>query len=87
MIQATTGEPETRGDIGGLEIRQLREDLIRREPGGEEIQDVNDADAHPANAGTPATLLRIDCDAIHQLNRIAHKRLFHGNRSLAATTT
>ena len=87
MIQATAGEAKTRGDIGELQIRQLREDLLRREPGREEIQDVDDTDAHPANARTPTALLRIDGDAIHQLDRIAHERLFSWARSLAATTT
>ena len=87
MIQAPTGEAETRGEIGGLQIRQLREDLLRRQSGREEIQNVDDTNAHPANAGTPTALLRIDSDAIHQLDRDAHECLFSGTRSLLATTT
>jgi hypothetical protein len=72
MVQATAGEAETRGDIGRLEIWQLGDDLLRRQAGGEEFEDVDDADAHPANAGASSALLRIDGDAIHQLDRIAH---------------
>ena len=82
MIHATTGEAEARGDIRGIEIGQLREDLLQREPGGQEIEDVNDTDAHSAHARTPATLLRIDGDAIHQLDRVAHDASLLGQKSL-----
>lgn len=75
MIQAATGEAETGGDIGGLKVRQLRDDLLRREPGCEEIEDIHHADAHPADAGASTALLRIDGNAIHQLDRVAHERL------------
>ena len=72
MIQATTGEAEARGNIRELEIRQLRDYLLRGQAGGKKFEDVHDPDAHPANAGASTTLLRIDGDAIHQLDRIAH---------------
>jgi hypothetical protein len=58
MIEAATGEPEASGDIRQLKIGQLTDDLFRRESGGEQIEDIDDANAHPADAGAPAALLR-----------------------------
>lgn len=72
MIHAATGEAQARRDIGGLEIRQLLNDLRRRHPGGQEIEHIDDADAHAADARTSSALLRIDGDTSHEFDGSAH---------------
>jgi hypothetical protein len=64
MVKSVTCVSERRRDIVGLEIRKLLEHLLRREPRGEEVEHVADANAKPANARATATLLWIHGDSI-----------------------
>jgi len=51
MIQPLAGEAETGRNIFRLEGRQFFEHLPAAEAGGQKIQHVADADAHPSDAG------------------------------------
>jgi hypothetical protein len=68
MIQPTAREPQARANVFELEIWHLLDDLLGRETVGQEIQNIADPDPHTTNAGTPATLLRVYRDAIHQFS-------------------
>ena len=46
-------------------VGQFFNHLRRREPIRQKIQNVSNTDAHAANAGPPAALLRVYGDAIH----------------------
>jgi hypothetical protein len=64
MIDAVTRVPETSDDVFRLEVRELFEDLLRREPCRQEIQNVDDADPQTANARTASALLGIHRDPV-----------------------
>lgn len=64
MIKPPAGKSQTRGDVLALQIRQLFEHLIRRQPRGEQIQHVRHADAKSAYAGTSPALVRVYGDPI-----------------------
>ena len=50
MIQPLAGEAETGRNIFRLEVRQFFEHLPAAQAGGQKIQHVADADAHPSDA-------------------------------------
>jgi len=75
MIEPSAGEPEARRNVSQLQIRQLLEDLLRRESGGQEVKHVDDPDAHPADAGAPPALVGIYGNAVHQLDGLPHGAL------------
>ncbi len=56
MIHAPTGESQTRGNIGEFEVGQLVHDLGRRQSRCQQIENVDDANAHAADAGASTTL-------------------------------
>jgi hypothetical protein len=72
MPKPPTRKAQAGRDVLGLEIRQLNHDVIDGQPGGERIEDVADADAHPADARAPAALIGVHGDAIHQLYSLTH---------------
>ncbi len=74
MIEPTTGKLQAGRNVFGFEIRQFLKDLLLREVGSEQIQYIDDADAHPTNAGASATLLRVDRDTF---NELSHGEGFH----------
>jgi hypothetical protein len=67
VVQPAGSELERGSDIIGLKIRHLVRDLIGCQSGGEQIQDIGDADAHATDARSTAALLWIDGNAVHQL--------------------
>src|SRR5690606_8355843 len=63
------------GDVLGLEVGVVRQDLLGGFPSGEKLEHVDDADAHPPDAWAPPALLRVDRDASQELG------LVHGTSS------
>ena len=66
MVDAAARKDETRLEVVRLEVGHLLKNLGGVETGGEKVQDVADADAHPADTRTASALLRIDGNAIEQ---------------------
>jgi len=65
MVQFTTRILQARLNVFGLQIGKLLQDLRRGQSVRQEVQDVNDPDAHASDAGPSAALLRVYRDAIH----------------------
>lgn len=56
---------EQRGmDVLALEIRIVGEDLCLGDALAQQVQKVADPDAHPADAGAPTALTRVDGDPV-----------------------
>ena len=72
MIEPATGETKAGGDISQLEVGEFVDDLLRREPIRQEIQHIDHANPHPADARPSAALLRIDSNSIHELDGLTH---------------
>ena len=68
MIEAAAGEAEAGPNVFKLQIREFFEDLLGRESVGHQVQDINDPDAHAADARAPATLLRVDGDSVGNIS-------------------
>jgi len=64
MIDAATRVPEASDDVFRLEIRKLFEDLLCREPRGQQIQHIDDADPKTADTRASSALLGIHRDPI-----------------------
>ena len=64
MVKAATGKPKARADILKLQIRQLIENLLRRETACKKIQHIADTNSQAENAWAPAALLWINCDSL-----------------------
>ena len=86
MINSTAGKPDRGLDVLGLQIRHLIEDLLRRQSGQEEIEDVGYTDAHATNTGSPTALFRIEGDAVLPVCHSA-KCGFRDNVAEACTPT
>jgi hypothetical protein len=71
MIHVPSSMAQSRLDIVHLEIRKFLQDLVGIQAGGKEIEDVNNPNAHTANARAPAALLRVDRDSVGQLGHRA----------------
>jgi hypothetical protein len=78
VINVARSEPKACGKILGFEIRHFFENLRGREPSREQVENVTDANTHPANARPAAALFRIDCDSIG--------KLIHGTKYSSAQT-
>jgi hypothetical protein len=63
MICLLGGVFQTGGDVFRLEVGKVFEDLGLGDFRGEQVENILYPDAHPANAGTTATLVRIESDA------------------------
>ena len=68
MIQPAACEPQARADVLGFEIRHFFDDLFGGKPICQEIQHITHPNTHPAKARAPPALLRVNRNAIHQLN-------------------
>ena len=68
MIEAATREAKAGGDVLRLEIRQLFENLLRRKPIGHQIEYINDANTHAADARTPPALKRVNSDSVGNIS-------------------
>ena len=64
MVGLGGGVFEASVDIGGLQIGEILKDFRLRDASGEEIEHVLYTNAHAANAGTAAALMRIKSDAL-----------------------
>lgn len=67
MVEASRGEQQTGRDVVGFQVGKVFEDLLLRLARGQQFQDVDHANAHPANAGAAATLFGTDRDASEEL--------------------
>lgn len=72
MIQTLARVAQRRGDVLGLEVGHLLEYLLRRETRSQEVDDIDDADSHSADAGPTTALFGIDRDAVE---KISHGKL------------
>lgn len=66
MIESAAGELQASRNIFSFKVRQFLKDLLLRETGGQQIQHIDDADAHPTNTGPSTTLLGVDRDAFDE---------------------
>ena len=66
VVNAAAGEREARFEVVGLEVRHLVENLCGVEAIGEKVEHVADSDAHAADTRAPATLFRVERDAIEK---------------------
>jgi hypothetical protein len=64
--ESAAGKLQASGNVFRFEIRQFFKDLLLRKTCGQQIQHVDDADAHPTNTGSSATLLGVDRDAFDE---------------------
>lgn len=69
MIHPSGGIQEACRNIIGLEVREIRKDLLSRLPSSEQFEHVNDAHPHTTNARSSAALQRIDRDAFEEARR------------------
>lgn len=72
MIEMAASVGEARLDVLSFQIRHLVKHLLLRQPGGEQVENVDDADTHPPDARTPAALLGVNCDAVEKLAHLRH---------------
>src|SRR6187399_2634558 len=71
MIESAAGVAKRGFDVLGFEVRQFTEHLLMVEPRGEQVEDVDDPDSHPANAGTTSALFGVDGNAIEDVGHRA----------------
>lgn len=71
MVKPSAGVSQASRDVLSLEIRKLTENLLWREPGSQEVEDVNDANPHAADAGAAPALLGVDGYSVSQ---VRHER-------------
>jgi hypothetical protein len=64
LSETPAGEAQTRGDVFQFQVRKLGKDLLRRQPRGEQIEDVRHPNAETSHTWAPTVLLRIDRDAL-----------------------
>lgn len=64
MVNATTGEGEACLQIVRLQVGHLLENLCGIQAGREKVENVDDANAHPAHTRTATALLWVERDAI-----------------------
>ena len=64
MIEPTTRIAEACDYVCSFKVRQLFEHLLWREPGGQQIENIDDANSHTPHTGPPAALLRVHRDPI-----------------------
>ena len=65
MPEATARKTQARRDVVALPIGEFFDHLLRRQPNRQQIEDITHPNSHPADTGTPATLVEVHCDAVH----------------------
>lgn len=65
MPEATARKTQARRDVVALQIGEFFDHLLRRQPNRQQIEDITHPNPHPADTGTPATLVEVHCDAVH----------------------
>jgi hypothetical protein len=63
MVDLPSCVIQCRAEVLRLQIRLVGQDLLAAQAIGLELQHIPHADAHAANAGLPAALLRVGGDA------------------------
>lgn len=63
VIELLCRVEEARSDVVRLEVRILGKDVLGGLPSGKQLKDIDHANAHPADTGAPAALVRIDRDS------------------------
>ena len=76
VIVLLRGELQNRGDVVGLEIGIIREDLLARRARGEQIENVFDTDPKAADARTATAHLRVHRDSVHRAHTVPLYRGF-----------
>jgi hypothetical protein len=64
MVALTGGELEDGRDVVGFQIRVVCEDLGAIGAGGEQLQNILDANTKPANGRTPAAHLGVNGNSV-----------------------
>lgn len=67
MVDLASGILQARLQVLRLQIRQLLENFLTRQRCGKKIENIGDANAHSANTGAPAALIRVDSDSGRQV--------------------
>lgn len=67
VIEPARGVPKAGRNVRRFQIGICRENLGRRFPGRQKLEDVNDPNPHPANARPPAALIRVRRNSIEQV--------------------
>jgi len=67
VIQAPGGIQQARCDVVGFQVGEIFENLLPRLPGGQQLEHVDHANSHPANAGSTPTLLGTDGNALEEI--------------------
>ena len=97
MVSTTSRKAQASVDVLDLKIGEFGDDLQRRKAVGQKLKDVKDSDAHAADGGAATATLRVNGDAIGNLNHSVGKDItapgapnemeFSGERSESAATT
>jgi hypothetical protein len=77
MTEALARIAQTGLDIFRLEIWEFSQNLSGRKPRCQQLQHVNDTNAHPAHAGLPATLFGVDSYSLSEFR--------HGDKDTTAS--
>jgi hypothetical protein len=59
---------QRRGDVGGLKERVVGKYFLVRSAGGKQFQQINNAETRSPDAGSAATLVRVNCNAIKRFH-------------------
>lgn len=65
MVELAAGVLEAGLNVFGLKVRQLLQNLFGGQSVSQQVQHVNDTDAHAPDARAAAALLRINRNSIH----------------------
>jgi hypothetical protein len=79
MVRLHRREFERGPDVFRLQVGKISKDFLLRHLGGEQVEDVLDADAHPADTRTPAALVGVDRNAIE----VAHTEIIPAPEGLS----
>lgn len=67
MIESAARESKAGDDVLGLEVGKLFQNGLLREPRREEIEDIDDANAHPPNTRASAAFLGVNGDSVREV--------------------
>jgi len=67
MVQSSTGVAEASLDVLSFKVWEFLKHLLLSEAGGKQVEDIDNPNPHPPNAGATAALLRIHGDSFSDL--------------------
>ncbi len=73
MVNPLSGKAEAGDDILFGEVRKLFQDFLNTQAVREQVQDIDDANAHTSNAGATTTLLWVNGNSLGDLG---HQYMF-----------